>query len=484
MTCTPNPCPQPPTYACCFSDGACLERTEAQCISLGGTSRLGDPTCSPNPCPQPPTFACCFSDGACAVRTQAQCTAEGGTADLTNTECEPNECPQPPRFACCTDDQQCSLTLDEDDCDAMNGVFLGGNYPNCDPNPCSPLPEGACCTPNGSCTTANRPVCTGMGGTFQGAFTDCEPNECPQPRGACCFDDERVCTVQTPMNCQAAGGTYEGDDTICEPDPCERACCRPDGQCNQLDETTCTEMGGTFFAEHICDPKVFICPIEIGACCQGPSCTGGLSQKVCGAAGGIFQGEGSDCDPNPCQVPRIVGANPPRNAINARQPNNLDGSNPARVGNLVLTFDAPAAGMIPADFNVTVVGPGATPTVVGVVSNGNDATLQFDGLVPIDRTATPPQGGWLVITHKASATSTCLGFLPGDVTNDRTTNSFDILRLIDCLNRAVVCAPYQSDVDVTGITNTFDILREVDLLNGAGQLGAWNGRSIPPSPCQ
>ena len=45
--------------------------------------------CDPNPCPQIPTGACCFSDGGCSVSTQDDCVASGGTYQGDHTVCDP-----------------------------------------------------------------------------------------------------------------------------------------------------------------------------------------------------------------------------------------------------------------------------------------------------------------------------------------------------------------------------------------------------------
>ncbi len=70
VACTTTLCPVP-SGACCFANGACLERTSSQCASFSGTFLPG--TCSPNPCPQP---GVCCRGSTCAIGiTQAGCTA-------------------------------------------------------------------------------------------------------------------------------------------------------------------------------------------------------------------------------------------------------------------------------------------------------------------------------------------------------------------------------------------------------------------------
>ena len=59
-------CPAP-TGACCnLSTGECAITTAANCVAP--SIYLGDGTvCTPNPCPQPPTGACCHTDGTCTM---------------------------------------------------------------------------------------------------------------------------------------------------------------------------------------------------------------------------------------------------------------------------------------------------------------------------------------------------------------------------------------------------------------------------------
>src|SRR4029077_12083705 len=77
---------------------------------------------------------------------------------------------------------------------------------------------------------------------------------------------------------------------------CPGACCA---------DLTCTEVNskcdceGIFFEGEGCDPSP--CDFTIGACCVDGECFCCFSQEVCEAEpGGVYQGDGSDCTPNPC----------------------------------------------------------------------------------------------------------------------------------------------------------------------------------------
>ena len=53
--CDPNPCPQPPSGACCLPDGSCLTMTEANCLAAYGTYQGDDVDCADVTCPEPAT---------------------------------------------------------------------------------------------------------------------------------------------------------------------------------------------------------------------------------------------------------------------------------------------------------------------------------------------------------------------------------------------------------------------------------------------
>lgn len=185
--------------------------------------------------------------------------------------------------------------------------------------------------------------------------------------------------------------------------------------------------------------------------------------------------------PDPCEAIAIVSSTPPNGAIDARQPHPINSPTPAAgYTQLTLTFSGAATGLVPASFGVAVEPAGGpVPSIVTVSIAGNNATLTLNQPIPA--------GKWTRVTHTESGTSTRIGFLPGDVNNDRTASPVDVLRLIDRLNG--VCAPppppcnyaaYQTDADRSGATNPADILRVIDLLNGADAFEVWNLRTLPP----
>ncbi|MCZ6542334.1 MAG: M12 family metallo-peptidase [Planctomycetota bacterium] len=299
--------------ACCFGNGSCSEETQADCISLGGTYQGDGTSCSPNPCPQPPTGACCFGNGSCSEETQADCISFGGTYQGDDTICSPNPCPQPPTGACCLPGDFCAV-ISSFTCTDLGGTYQG-NGTNCSPDPCVP-PTGACCLSDGTCLVVNPDDCNLISGIYQGDGSDCSPNPCSPPTtGACCFLGGS-CSVETQADCKNAGGAYQGDRTDCANVTCRQclsdADCDDGNPCNGLE--TCVggicQPGtppncddGNPCTEDTCIPGVGCVndpvPLDGTPCDDGVFCTNGetCSGGVC--AGGTL----TDCDDgNPCTL--------------------------------------------------------------------------------------------------------------------------------------------------------------------------------------
>jgi hypothetical protein len=169
----------------------------------------------------------------------------------------------------------------------------------------------------------------------------------------------------------------------------------------------------------------------------------------------------------------IVSADPPDGAIDARQPSDLDGSNPVGWESIEITFDGDTSELTPSDFEVLVSGSGI-PNIVEVIPDGDTVTLVLDGRIRVAQCTT--------FRHIASGTHTSLGYLPGDVDNDGTSAPADILWLIDCLNEARDCEVWQCDADRDDECGPADILRVIDLLNGAAAFDSWLDATLPECP--
>ena len=169
----------------------------------------------------------------------------------------------------------------------------------------------------------------------------------------------------------------------------------------------------------------------------------------------------------------LFEADPPDQAIDARQPSEPDGSNVDGWDSIQLSFTGDTSGLGVADFAVSVDPPGPAPQIVSVETDGTTATLSFDVIIPLE--------SWTTITYLESGATTRIGYLPADVNNDKLSNANDVLTLIDSLNGAVKdpLAIYQTDIDRSGQANASDVLRVIDLLNGAGVYDVFLGATLP-----
>ncbi|MCH8148556.1 MAG: hypothetical protein IH987_11265, partial [Planctomycetes bacterium] len=176
----------------------------------------------------------------------------------------------------------------------------------------------------------------------------------------------------------------------------------------------------------------------------------------------------------------IVAADPPKNAIDARQPHSINDA-AAVMGwdSIELTMSETLVSVAPGDFSLSEVGDdGVAPSIIAAANlAGTDVLLTFDR--PID------PGAWTQITHNASGTSTCIGYLPADANQDGLSSAGDINNLINSINLVpgLILPEYATDIDRSGQTLGTDILRLIDLLNGAGAFDSWITQSIGASPC-
>lgn len=170
----------------------------------------------------------------------------------------------------------------------------------------------------------------------------------------------------------------------------------------------------------------------------------------------------------------VIASNPPNNAIDARQPHALDGSNPVGWTTISLRFDGAVSGV--ASSHLTIMQEGGVeppPTIVSVMPILEDTlNVQLSGPIAV--------GAWTTITHLPSATSVSLGYLPGDVNGDGTSSPIDILKLIDFLNGVGPALNlWSTDINRSGAAEPSDVLRVIDLLNGAEAFDVFNGMTLP-----
>jgi hypothetical protein len=169
----------------------------------------------------------------------------------------------------------------------------------------------------------------------------------------------------------------------------------------------------------------------------------------------------------------IASTVPPSSAIDARQPHPITDSAQAQGwSEVTINFDCPIGEVPAGDFAICVDPPDLQPPMItNLLIDDNTAILTLD--------RPTPAGHWTQIAHLPPGTSVRIGYLPGDVDNNRTASAVDILRLIDHLNGSQSYAEYQTDSDRSGATTPSDILRLIDLLNGAGPFAPWMGSSLP-----
>ena len=89
------------------------------------------------------------------------------------------------------------------------------------------------------------------------------------------------------------------------------ACCLPDGTCLVATVEECKALGGVYTGDDTsCDPNP--CPQPpppVGACCLADGSCLIVTAEECLAQGGDYQGDDVECDPNPCpQPPPPMGA--------------------------------------------------------------------------------------------------------------------------------------------------------------------------------
>ena len=205
-----------------------------------------------------------------------------------------------------------------------------------------------------------------------------------------------------------------------------------------------------------------------------------VSANACGTFGIGFQGGnqtfitdplGNPVFPTPqplvltvtdcCRIE--VQCNPAHCNIDARIAHPPDTPLPRLTTNtLVMSFCDSAIGMTPEDFEVTIVplGPGdVVPSVATVTPAGNSATIVLNHRIAPEL--------WTCVRHIESDRRCCIGSLPGDVDNNRSTELEDGFELFDNLNAHVnpPLAIEKCDIDRSLLCTPADLLMLIDLLN-------------------
>ena len=193
----------------------------------------------------------------------------------------------------------------------------------------------------------------------------------------------------------------------------------------------------------------------------------------------LAEGTSHDCNrnglPDECDAESfvIMASDPPDEAIDARQPSEMDGTGPDGWKSVVLTFDGDVSALTGGDFSITQEG-GETPApgirAVSVEGENRIEVLLTEAIEP---------GAWTTIRYECNGSSVRLGYLPGDVNQDGISTTDDVAALVYGLEDIGSGSIWASDLDRSGRLTARDILRAVDLLNGGAEFEAWRGRSLP-----
>jgi hypothetical protein len=151
------------------------------------------------------------------------------------------------------------------------------------------LPVGGCCHEDGN----GNPMCDILAeadclirpnGSYQGDGTTCgEPRACCMPDGGCENLD--------PVCCELAGGTPDSLPTLCGN---EEGCCLADGGCLDMTPRCCLAVGGTGGSILGCSPAE--------ACCLGDGACTEMDPVCCFGTGGLAVGEDTICElPQACE---------------------------------------------------------------------------------------------------------------------------------------------------------------------------------------
>ncbi len=369
------------TGACCLGNGSCSVVTQTNCTAQGGTYQGDGTSCTPNPCPQP-TGACCLAGDVCQVLTQTQCTSQGGVYQGDGASCTPNPCTNQPVTVTLIADRDNVLHEDASGLIANGAgryVYLGNQtsglvrrsnihfsvssipsgvtVQNVDLRMYCNQSQGAAVNvaayfatadwgegtsdPNGdesNGTTAttndstwrhrfyNAVFWTTPGGDFWPTasastsvstanlfYTWNSPDLTADVqdwvsvpgsnfgwflRGdeASSSNTKRFASKQsdTPANAPQLVVTYLPGVT--------GACCFADGSCSVVSDSMCTAQGGSYQGNGTsCTPNN--CPQPTGACCFSNGTCQVLTATNCASQGGTYQGNGTSCTPNPCPQP-------------------------------------------------------------------------------------------------------------------------------------------------------------------------------------
>jgi hypothetical protein len=175
------------------------------------------------------------------------------------------------------------------------------------------------------------------------------------------------------------------------------------------------------------------------------------------------------CNPNHCNIDARIAHDP---LLFAAKKN---------TDRIQMTFSKPTTGMVATDFEVTLlpVVSGESRTISSVTPDLVDpkiTTVVFSQRIPQTR--------WTCIRDKGSNKRCCMGSLPADVDDNRTSQYADTYAIWRNLDGPVspALAIEKCDTDRSVQCSPADVLMTVDLLTGADAVPppGVNGNSLPP----
>lgn len=123
----------------------------------------------------------------------------------------------------------------------------------------------------------------------------------PHPSQGAFFADDSVPSVLDPIAALGVFGFSTEGTVPCPADVAPGACCFADGSCVVLFRDECGAAGGQFLGDgSACDPNPCEQPAT-GACCVGEVCSVRTAAE-CDSAEGSYLGDNVPCDPNPCII--------------------------------------------------------------------------------------------------------------------------------------------------------------------------------------
>ena len=132
----------------------------------------------------------------------------------------------------------------------------------------TPAP-GACCFETSECQIMSEQECLDGNGLFRGVWTNCDPNYCYEMQGACCFDGGG-CADAHPLAMRDHGRQLRrrrDDVLLAGLSPARRRLLCRASHARSLDGQDCAWSGGLFLGEGTsCD--IDPCVVPLGACCR------------------------------------------------------------------------------------------------------------------------------------------------------------------------------------------------------------------------